>query len=737
MKHSIPMKFLAFLLSGCMLVCCILSAVGVIVVGQQGFYSQSLEDIQDSQIEDACLSMSYYLAELYALETLSNIPQDLWYPMELMSEINSHLYYSNASNLVDGKWHYTLTDPDENLLQSSGSIPEGAQKYTITTSFPYTQLVAIVSTPYNPIEPEESLPPEADAFPESVTQPDDAATESEDIAPFSAQDIRPGQPQQVPDEGSYDWFYEWDDFAEETHYTYYLRDTQTPAYTVTIYVEEAGYRVYSDAYYAIMDFLWVHRYTMIGVLIGSLLLFAICVVYLFCAAGRKPGTRQVIPTGMNRLPLDLYMAGAGTAVFLLVVLFVELLNWSISSSLNYGGLVLCVLIALAGSIIALGFLYALAAQVKIGSSFWWRKSILGRLLGLIGRGLRFVFAAVRGVYRLLPIIWRWLLIGVGMGLALLLTLILWCENRYYYPDGPVATLFLLLIIAACAVVVCYGAYGFGTILEGAKRMAKGDLHSKINTKYLWGGFADCANQLNALSDVAEIAAKNQLKSERMKTELITNVSHDIKTPLTSIINYVDLMQKAQSQQETEEYLEVLARQSLRLKKLIEDLMEMSKASTGNLNVSIEQVDAVETVNQALGEFADKLASVQLIPIFRQPENPVYMRCDGRLAWRVLSNLLGNAVKYALPGTRLYIDLIELEGKVLISLKNISREELNISADELMERFVRGDASRNTEGSGLGLNIAKSLMELQHGQLQLLVDGDLFKATLVFPAAGEE
>ena len=189
-------------------------------------------------------------------------------------------------------------------------------------------------------------------------------------------------------------------------------------------------------------------------------------------------------------------------------------------------------------------------------------------------------------------------------------------------------------------------------------------------------------------------------------------------------------------EEEKTYLEVLNRQSQRLKKLIEDLMEMSKASTGNLTADITKLDAVESVNQALGEFADKLEKAQLTPVFRHPEESVAMMADGRLAWRVLSNLLSNTVKYALPGTRVYIDVMALEGKVIISLKNISRDELNVDADELMERFVRGDDSRNTEGSGLGLNIAKTLMELQKGQLQLLVDGDLFKVTLIFPGATE-
>ena len=197
---------------------------------------------------------------------------------------------------------------------------------------------------------------------------------------------------------------------------------------------------------------------------------------------------------------------------------------------------------------------------------------------------------------------------------------------------------------------------------------------------------------------------------------------------------MDLLQKPHTPEEGATYLEVLDRQSQRLKKLIEDLMDMSKASTGNMTVEISVVDAVESVNQALGEFADKLEKAQLTPLLRCSQSSMMMKADGKLVWRVLSNLLTNAVKYAMPGTRLYVDLMQADGKVMVSLKNISREELNIDADELMERFVRGDGSRNTEGSGLGLNIAKSLMELQQGQLQLLVDGDLFKVTLIFHQA---
>ena len=230
------------------------------------------------------------------------------------------------------------------------------------------------------------------------------------------------------------------------------------------------------------------------------------------------------------------------------------------------------------------------------------------------------------------------------------------------------------------------------------------------------------------------AVQSQVRSERMKTELITNVSHDIKTPLTSIINFVDLLSRPHSKEDEKQYLEVLSRQSLQLKKLIEDLMELSKASSGNIQANIMTMDVAESVNQALGEFSDKLEKVHLTPVFHQPAEPALVAADGRLTWRVLSNLLSNAVKYATPGTRVYVEIVKEADTVQLSVKNVSREELRLSAEDLLERFVRGDASRNREGSGLGLNIAKTLMEVQGGSLQLTLDGDLFKVTLAFPAA---
>lgn len=557
----------------------------------------------------------------------------------------------------------------------------------------------------------------------------------------------------------------WDDDAQKTMVVAY-RYAKLPAYTMELTLAPGAYRY--DGGYALLTQLWSCRDSLIFIMGACLLLFAVLAVYLCCAAGRKPGSEEVQAAGFNCIPLDIYLAGGGLIIFGLFMVIVQFYDAAdlFSQSIQ----TVCAGVLMAGyvmSLIFVGFCFACAAQFKTPGGYWWRNSVCWRCLNLLVKCVKGCFSgcgwlllklpvafaalgrfllvllsplrwlwtqikktcakigkSVNRVYSMMPLTWQWLLTGFIMVMLLFAAL----AGR--------SNLMVVLSLCACVAVVLYGAYCFGILLESAKRMGKGDLDTKVDDKYLIGAFKSFAGDLNDLAGVAVVAAQKQLKSERMKTELITNVSHDIKTPLTSIINYVDLLQKPHTPEEEKTYLEVLNRQSQRLKKLIEDLMEMSKASTGNLTADITKLDAVESVNQALGEFADKLEKAQLTPVFRHPEESVAMMADGRLAWRVLSNLLSNTVKYALPGTRVYIDVMALEGKVIISLKNISRDELNVDADELMERFVRGDDSRNTEGSGLGLNIAKTLMELQKGQLQLLVDGDLFKVTLIFPGATE-
>ena len=268
--------------------------------------------------------------------------------------------------------------------------------------------------------------------------------------------------------------------------------------------------------------------------------------------------------------------------------------------------------------------------------------------------------------------------------------------------------------------------------EASKRLASGDMSNPIDTTCMHWKFKEHAENINKVSDGIALAVEERIKSERFKTELITNVSHDIKTPLTSIINYVDLMKKENLEDEKiQGYIEVLDRQSARLKKLIEDLMEASKASTGNLAVNLEECDLSVLLSQVVGEFEEKLQKNQLEIIVDKPELPVNIMADGRHMWRVLDNLLNNACKYSLPGTRIYVTLKQETNDVVMTFKNISKDPLNIPSEELMERFVRGDSSRNTEGSGLGLSIAQSLTELMNGTLKLEIDGDLFKVTLRF------
>ena len=504
---------------------------------------------------------------------------------------------------------------------------------------------------------------------------------------------------------------------------------------------------------------------MLGMALG-LVLFAASAVFLCSVAGRKPDSTEIKAGGFNALPLDLYGGGVLASCIALGYLAVEVIRHAQDVTTVLAAMLL---LGYGGCVIFVCFCFAFAAQVKMGNWHWLRNSIVGRCISV-------ALEIIRGIFHLIPTLWSFALrivkdiFKVVSALAVLLwswmkkcltvtgrllkKCLVLCEKTLsllpltwqWIVVGGVLALMLPISFAndskgwavlwgiASLTTILYGSNCFGRLLEGAKRMRSGDLESKVDDKYLVGCFREFAGELNGLADVAMVAAQNQLKSERMKTELITNVSHDIKTPLTSIINYVDLLEKPHTEEEQKAYVEVLSRQSQRLKKLIDDLMEMSKASTGNIQVEIGEIDAVEAVTQALGEFADKLTAAGLTPVFHQSEENIMLLADGRLLWRAMSNVLSNAVKYALPGTRLYVDVSATQDKAIISFKNISGAQLNISAEELMERFVRGDSSRNTEGSGLGLNIAKSLMELQKGQLQLLVDGDLFKVTLVFPRA---
>ncbi len=301
-------------------------------------------------------------------------------------------------------------------------------------------------------------------------------------------------------------------------------------------------------------------------------------------------------------------------------------------------------------------------------------------------------------------------------------------------EGGSALSLLLMIVMDCAVLyyLIKKAWGREQIIAGLKKITDGDLQYKIPTEKLSGEQEMVADYINHIGEGLDAAVENSLKNERMKTELITNVSHDIKTPLTSIINYVDLLKRENPEDpKIRGYLEVLENKAQRLKVLTEDVVEASKASTGNIALEMTDLNFIELVHQVIGEFEEKFEERNLTMVVHFDEEEAIICADGRRLWRVLENVFGNVSKYAMENTRVYVDVKVDRPNVQLSLKNISAQPLNISAEELTERFIRGDVSRNTEGSGLGLSIAKDLVQLQGGELKLYLDGDLFKVTIEF------
>ena len=301
--------------------------------------------------------------------------------------------------------------------------------------------------------------------------------------------------------------------------------------------------------------------------------------------------------------------------------------------------------------------------------------------------------------------------------------------------GSGGGLLVILVNGAALVLVCRWTACFARLRRGSQAIAAGDLNYQVDTARMPADLRAYAEDLNNISIGLSGAVDEKMKSERFKAELITNVSHDLKTPLTSIINYVNLLKTTQqTDPKAAEYIEVLDRKSQRLKKLTEDLVEASKASTGVLSVSREKIGMSQLLDQALGEWTEKLEERKLAVVTTVPDGETWVYADGRHLWRVIDNLLSNCAKYAMEGTRIYVELTRGKGQVTLAVKNISREALNIPAERLMERFVRGEESRSTEGSGLGLSIARSLTELQGGEFRLTVDGDLFKAEVTLPQA---
>lgn len=495
------------------------------------------------------------------------------------------------------------------------------------------------------------------------------------------------------------------------------------SYRVTVAIKSSMPQESGKTYFQYMLFNTVHRLSDVlpWILVISFVLCVASFTVLCIMAGHRPGHNKIVLNWMDRLPLDAYALVAACLAGWLLWLSLENGFYDLDAFANT---MACIGI-LTASLILLGWLLSLITRIKVGR--WWENTLIYRLLHWIHRnGLHAAKMLLRTVGAI-PIVWRTLVITGALLIALMYLAI------YSIWNGSLLMLYTLISLAI-VVFLCFCSIQLQKLKGAVETMANGDFDARVDTTGLYGEFRRYGEHLNAISDGMSIAIEQHTKSERMKTELITNVSHDIKTPLTSILNYVDLLQHTQNETERAQYLEVLHRQATRLKKLTEDLVEASKAATGNIQTELVPTDVLESLNQAVGEYTERLEAAGLTLVARFPDYGLCILADGRLLWRVLDNLLGNICKYAMPGTRVYLTVEEREKTVSIQLKNISRQQLNISPDELMERFVRGDSARSTEGSGLGLNIAKSLTELQHGRFRLELDGDLFKVDVELPKA---
>lgn len=490
------------------------------------------------------------------------------------------------------------------------------------------------------------------------------------------------------------------------------------------------------------------RYMVAGLAVGSILLCMFLFIFLLCSAGHRNGEQGIVPGALTGIPLDVLTVLFGGGSMFFAYILIGMTSYMSDTSQ-------VIFLALGGTVLFIWLtFYCMDFALRVKRGKCWRHSLIYLVLRGIGRGIRFLGREGIRLVKGIPLIITTVVAYLGLCILEFIGVILYVREAEGVLLWALEKVILLIVIMYIA-LVCR------KLLKASRALAEGRADSVVDTSRMFGDFREHGENLNSLGQGIARAVAERMKSEHLKTELISNVSHDLKTPLTSIINYADLICEetagASRKMEMEngstsgregetigpgggeeekiakiaEYAEVLLRQSRRLKKLLEDLMEASKATTGNLEVNLELCEAGVLLSQAVGEYQQRMEEKALELIARQPEEPVKIMADGRHLWRVFDNLLNNICKYAQENSRVYLSVEEKEGEVLIIFRNMSKYALNVSPEELEERFVRGDKSRHMEGNGLGLSIAKSLVELQNGKMEIVIDGDLFKVTLRF------
>ncbi len=511
----------------------------------------------------------------------------------------------------------------------------------------------------------------------------------------------------------------------DIYYDVHIYETKYPVtHYITGYVRsdlKAQDHYLNDA--TVSDLAYQYRYIIPVIAACSGIVMLLCMIFLISSAGYHAGEESPRGTFIEQIPYDLF---TGMLLFSALILF-----WFVQEvGLRDGmiGFISATGLCMIWSLILIWWLMSTACRFRI-------KTLLNHnIIVYVIKWLISVFHKgnqkmqhLPNVFKMLPFVWKAGLIAGGVILISILT-----DLGIHESNGIALSLKILLYMAEF-LGTCVIVYQLHVLEQGGQNLADGHLDEKISEKYLFGAFRTHAQHLNSIGDGMNKAVADRLKSEMFRTELIANVSHDIRTPLTSIINYTDLLSKLNLTDQTAlEYIQVLSRQSGRLKKLTEDVLEASKATTGSMKVNRENMDLKVLLQQLEGEYTERFEAKSLQYISNIPEDSLPVLADGRLLWRAMDNLFSNICKYAMPHTRVYINTKIENQKIQITLRNISAVELNIPSDALLERFVRGDRSRNTEGSGLGLSIAQSLIRLQDGEMQLYIDGDLFKVEIILP-----
>lgn len=494
---------------------------------------------------------------------------------------------------------------------------------------------------------------------------------------------------------------------------------------ITLYVNRDfpvhdGYKELANTVYLLYDL----RYVAPIVAFVGILVFLISFIFLMCAAGHhnhgNEGCAEISPSLLNGIPTDVF-----AAVYFFVATvgiaaggdFMSGLPSSVAVFLTFG-----LAEVILGTIVCMEF----ATRMKLQT--FWKNTLIWKLLRLVHR----IFSLLlRGVRRGARVTCEMVPFAMDAVIVFFSICIIEFVGLLLFGSGELAVLWIVEKVVMFPAVV-YFAWMCTQLKKGSAALAEGNLQYKMNTSHMISNFKEQGENLNRIAQGINTAVEQRMKSEHLKTELITNVSHDLKTPLTSIINYADLIaSETGNSEKVAEYSDVLLRQSKRLKKLLDDLMEASKATTGNLEVTLQPCELDVLLTQAVGEYEQRFEEKGLCLITRQPEGQIRVMADGRHLWRVFDNLLGNICKYALEGSRVYLTVEPKDDKVNIIFRNMSKYVLEVTGEELEERFVRGDKSRHMEGNGLGLSIAKSLMGLQGGEMEIITDGDLFKVVLTF------